>query len=73
MVPDEKTEKAREILDQLPTEVRAKYEIGNDGELVVKNRAYRRRKPASPNYYTTKNRKPRVKKGKTYGQRKNNS
>lgn len=68
----EAQDRAQEILDKMPAEARAKMEMDNDGNLVVKNRAYRRRKPASDPQYTKKTPKKRTNRKKTYGQDKHN-
>lgn len=70
--PEQKAAQARaqEILDKLPEEARAKLVMDNDGNLVAKNRAYRRQKPPTPTYFTKASKKKRQKRKKTNGTKK---
>ena len=44
---------AREsVLEKIPKEHRSGFDIDNEGNLVFKNRAYRRRKPPTNNWET---------------------
>ena len=46
--------KGQEVYDKLPEEAKKSFDMDNDGNLVYKNRAYRRRKPPTDNWETKK-------------------
>jgi hypothetical protein len=45
---------AQQQYDQLPEEHKSKFGFDNEGNLVFKNRVYRRGKPPTNNWYTKK-------------------
>lgn len=64
--------KGQEIYDQLPDEAKKSFDLDNDGNLVYKNRAYRRRKPPTDNWYTKKTHSIQIKRKKIREKTKNN-
>lgn len=44
--------KGQQIYDQLPDEAKKNFDLDNDGNMVYKNRAYRRHKPPTDNWET---------------------
>lgn len=48
MTPSEK----QEYIDRIPEEARKSLSLDNDGNVVFKNRAYRRKKQPTDNWYT---------------------
>lgn len=72
MAPSETDTKYQELLEQIPAEARAKYAPDNDGNLVLKNRAYRRRKPPADNWYTKSTHQIKKKRDKIRAKSKHN-
>lgn len=72
MAPSDEDKKFQELLDQLPEEARSSYMPDNNGNLVFKNRAYRRRKPPADNWFTKNTHQIKKKRDKIRAKSKHN-
>lgn len=72
MAPSETETKFQELLDQIPEDARRSYVPDNNGNLVFKNRAYRRKKPAGDNWYTKNTHQIQKKRDKIRAKSKHN-
>jgi hypothetical protein len=64
--------KGQEIYDKLPPESKKNFDLDNDGNVVSKNRAYRRRKPPTDNWETKATHSIKKKRAKINAKNKHN-